>query len=457
MSTALGVWMNGRRVGEWRHVRGSRDEFRYDPDWLDDPQSRALSLSLPMTASATITSPVVRYYFDNLLPDDPRIRERLQRRFATRSTDTFDLLEALGRDCVGAVQLLPIGETPTGWDRITADRLTSRDVETILAAVPTATHPVLGGMEDEEDFRISIAGGQEKTALLRIGSTWHRPRAATPTSHILKLPLGTVGGLKLDLSHSVDNEWLCATLLAELGLVVAPSEIGRFGEQRVLVVERFDRRWQRVGHSNPKSSRFTPPPNAWLARLPQEDFCQAAGVSREQKYESSGGPGIAQILRTLSRAENPIADRRRFALTQLAFWMLAAIDGHAKNFSIFHHRGGTYGLTPLYDVLSAWPVIGHGANKLALNKVKLAMALRGSGRPHYKLAEIHPRYFEALANSLGDPEAWPAMQQLAAFVPDAIERAQAKLPADFAPSVWSNVTAGLVRQATAFLKAVPRQ
>ncbi len=435
-------------------MRGARDEFRYDPAWLDDPQSRALSLSLPMTASATITSPVVRHYFDNLLPDDPRIRERLQRRFSTRSADTFDLLDALGRDCVGAVQLLPIGETPTGWDHIAADRLTSKDVEAILAAVPTATPSMLGGMEDEEDLRISIAGGQEKTALLRIGSTWHRPRAATPTSHILKLPLGTVGGLKLDLSHSVDNEWLCATLLAELGLAVAPTEIGRFGEQRVLVVERFDRRWQRIGDGNPKNSRFTPPPNAWLARLPQEDFCQAAGVSHEQKYESSGGPGIEQILRTLSRAENPTADRRRFALTQLAFWILAAIDGHAKNFSIFHHRGGTFGLTPLYDVLSAWPVIGHGSSKLDLKKVKLAMALRGGGRPHYKLTEVQPRYFEALANSLGDPDAWPAMQELAERVPGAIERAQAKLPDDFAPFVWNSVTAGLRRQATTFLKVV---
>lgn len=446
--------MNGRHVGEWRQVRGARDELRYDPAWLNDPRSRALSLSLPMTASATITSPSVRHYFDNLLPDDPRIRDRLQRRFSTRSANTFDLLEALGRDCVGAVQLLPLGEQPTGWDRITADKLTSRDVEAILRAVPTATPPVLGGVQDEEDFRISIAGGQEKTALLRLGSTWHWPRGATPTSHILKLPLGTVGGLKLDLSHSVDNEWLCATLLAELGLVIAPSEIGRFGEQRVLIVERFDRRWQGIRAGDPKSPRFKPPPNAWLARLPQEDFCQATGVSYEQKYESIGGPGIPQLLQILSRAEQPIVDRRRFALAQLAFWMLAAIDGHAKNFSIFHHRGGGYGLTPLYDVLSAWPVIGHGVNKLALKKVKLAMALRGGGRPHYKLTEIQPRYFEALAISLGDPDAWPAMKELAESVPAAIERAQAKLPDDLAPVVWDSITTGLRRQATAFLKAV---
>ena len=446
----LGVWMNGRRVAEWRQVRGGRDELRYDPGWIGDPHSRALSLSLPMTASVTITSPVVRNFFDNLLPDDPRIRERLRRRFSTPSAGTFDLLAALGRDCVGAVQLLPAGEAPEGWDRIAADRLTSRQVEAILTSVPMATPLALGAQE--EDFRISIAGGQEKTALLRIGNAWYRPRGATPTSHILKLPLGTVGGLRLDLSHSVDNEWLCSMILRELGLPAAHSEVGRFGDQRVLVVERFDRRWQGIGTANPHSARFKPPPKAWLARLPQEDFCQVEGLSHELKYESSGGPGIPQVLRILSRAQRPAGDRRVFALAQLAFWMLAAIDGHAKNFSIFHYRGGSYGLTPLYDVISAWPVIGHGPNKLALKKVKLAMALRGSARPHYRLVEMHPRHFEEFAHSLGDPDAWPAMKRLAERVPTAIARAEKHIPADFAPEIWSSITAGLRGQASAFLK-----
>ncbi len=47
-------------------------------------------------------------------------------------------------------------------------------------------------------------------------------------------------------------------------------------------------------------------------------------------------------------------DVRAFVLSQLAFWLLAAIDGHAKNFSLFRRRDG-YLLAPLYDVLSAWP------------------------------------------------------------------------------------------------------
>lgn len=446
--------MNGRRVGVWRQIRGERDQFRYDREWPQDPQSRPLSLSLPMTADVQITSPTVRYYFDNLLPDDQRIRDRLRTRFGTRSADTFDLLEALGRDCVGAVQLLPEGEAPEGWNRVVSTPMSVKDVEAHLRSVPTARAPVFGAQQDEDDFRISIAGAQEKTALLRIGSTWHRPRGATPTTHILKLPLGIVGGgLELDLSDSVDNEWLCAALLTELGLPTAHTEIGRFGSQRVLIVRRFDRRWLDIGDRDPNGARFKPLPQSWIARLPQEDFCQATGQPSALKYEKDGGPGMENILGILARSQQPRSDQARFVLSQLAFWLLAATDGHAKNFSIFHLRGGGYSLTPLYDVLSAWPVIGPRARQLSIQKVRLAMAMRSGRRAHYKLDEIQPRHFHALADRLGDDQLWPAMLELIEGVPRAIARVEKQLPEDFAEPVWTSITSGIGRQAKVFLEA----
>src|SRR5262245_56602370 len=256
MVSSLDVWMNGQHVGVWRQIRDGRDQFVYDATWLEDPQFRLLSLSLPVTASREITSPLVRHYFDNLLPDNPRIRERMRNRYRTRSADAFDLLEAVGRDCVGAVQLTPEGEEPVGWDRIDSKALKTRDVETILRAVPTAAGPPGPTLEGEEELRISIAGAQEKTALLRIGSIWHLPLGATPTTHSLKLPLGIVGGgLQLDLSDSVDNEWLCAALFEAMQLPVARTEIATFGEQRALVVERFDRLWRDIGKLDPRAAR----------------------------------------------------------------------------------------------------------------------------------------------------------------------------------------------------------
>ncbi len=448
--SALGVWMNGRYVGAWQQVRGGRDRFSYDKGWISDPQSRALSLSLPMTSDAAITSDAVAYYFDNLLPDSQGIRDRIQTRFNTRSANTFDLLEAIGRDCVGAVQLLPEAEAPKGWDTLNVQPLKPKELEAILLAVPTISAPLLNGANKGDDLRISLAGAQEKTALTRIGRHWYRPLGSTPTTHILKLPLGLIGNRRLDLSHSVDNEWLCAALLKELGLPVANTDIGQFGGQRALIVERFDRRWQNVGEADPRAPNFEPLAGTWIARLPQEDFCQATGRPRTAKYESEGGPSLRDILQVLARAEHPAADQQRFMLSQLAFWMLAATDGHAKNFSIYHRRGGGFGLTPLYDVLSTWPVLGKRADQLDIRELKLAMALRGKNA-HYKIVEIQPRHFQALAEKYPRAEAWPAMIELAGRVEGAIKAVQQRLPKGFAESVCAPLFKGVLEQAKSLL------
>ena len=238
--------------------------------------------------------------------------------------------------------------------------------------------------DEQEDFRISLAGAQEKTALFGMAGAWFRPHHATPTTHIFKLPLGIIGGFRGDFSDSVENEWLCAQVLRELGLPVADAAIAHFGDQRALVVTRFDRRWMGVDAAEVQKKRFTPRKGTWIARLPQEDLCQAMGLPPTLRYEADGGPSMQDALTLLASSEHPTSDQTNFALAQVAFWLLAATDGHGKNFSLRQHAGGTYGLTPLYDVLSAWPIIGHGKNQLAIEKAKLAMALRGR-RAHYRL------------------------------------------------------------------------
>ena len=154
--------------------------------------------------------------------------------------------------------------------------MSEEDVERHLMQITRSGPPGRG--DDSEDLRISLAGAQEKTALLWHNGGWMRPHGSTPTTHILKLPLGLVGHRKADLTASVENEWLCMNLLAEFGLPVAQTAILNFGTQKVLGVERFDRRMH--------------PSGKWIMRLPQEDFCQALGVPPHLKYESDGGPGL---------------------------------------------------------------------------------------------------------------------------------------------------------------------
>jgi len=423
----LDVWMNGEFVGRWTSgARGS--SFTYDRGWLASASVRPLSLSLALREDP-IRGAAVENYFDNLLPERKPARRRLAAAFGAKSLGSFDLLEQVGRDCAGAVQLLPAGSPAPDVRRIDAEPMTPAAIEHLLDQ--TASERMLGRHEADEGLRLSIAGVQDKTALLWHEGCWHRPVGATPTTHLLKLPLGAAGAQRIDFSHSVQNEWLCAQIARAYGLPVASCELARFGRHTVLVVERFDRRWMRDG---------------WWLRLPQEDFCQVNGLAPEQKYEERGGPGMARILDTLRGSQRPDADRRNFLAAQLFFWLLAAPDGHAKNFSIFLHAGGRFELAPLYDILSAWPAVGVGPRKFDYRKLKLAMAVH-SKNAHYRMESIVRGHWNAVArdNAIGTD----AEEIIQAFIRDAprvLSEVQSRLPPGFPAEVAEPVLQGLVAQ-----------
>ncbi|WP_244129833.1 HipA N-terminal domain-containing protein [Burkholderia gladioli] len=188
----LALWANGEPVGRWTVTARGEMELRYDDAWFRSPRRRPLSLSLPFTVgNAAIRGPAVSHYFEGLLPDSDTIRKRVAARFRTGSTDAFDLLRVIGRDCVGALQLLPEGEMPQGIDRIDGIALDEEAIEPDRFA---------GARDPDDDFRISLAGAQEKDAFLWWNGRWMKPRGATPTTHIFKLPLGLIGGRRADFS-----------------------------------------------------------------------------------------------------------------------------------------------------------------------------------------------------------------------------------------------------------------
>lgn len=424
---SLNVWMNGQPVGTWTVAENRPQRFQYAEAWIKSQAARILSLSLPFQpGNQAHAGKTVENFFDNLLPESKEIRERLQQKFRARSGQAFDLLDEIGRDCVGAVQLLPEDEEPRGWDRIAATPLTQTQVEHLLKAVVS---PAFASQVEADQFRISIAGAQEKTALLWHEGQWHIPKGATPTTHILKLPLGLVGNMQADMSTSVENEWLCSKLVAAYGMEVADCRIQVFGETKALVVERFDR-------------RLAPHAGYWL-RLPQEDMCQATATPAATKYEADNGPGMKKILDLLRGSSQQQHDRRTFLKAQILFWMLAATDGHAKNFSIFHERNATYRMTPLYDVLSAWPVIGEGPNHLSSHRVKLAMAWR-SENAHYRISEIQRRHINRVAANLGvGKNAEDIIEELLVDTPKAIDKVREQLPNNFPEQVSNRIFDGL--------------
>ncbi len=517
----LVTWMNNQRVGELTKLANGAHTFKYAPEWLASRYARPLSLSLPLQRG-NITSDAVFNFFDNLLPDSPIVRDRIVKRYHAKSRQPFDLLSEIGRDSVGAVTLIPEDETVThpimAWEKLTEARL-----EEVLTAYK-ADIP-LGMIREENDFRISVAGAQEKTALLRIGNDWCIPKGITPTTHIIKLPIGEIRqpNATLDLSQSVDNEYYCLLLAKELGLNVPDAEIIKAGNVRALAVERFDRRWnaertvllrlpqedmcQTFGlPSIPKG--ITPTthiiklpigeirqPNAtldlsqsvdneyyclllakelglnvpdaeiikagnvralaverfdrrWnaertvLLRLPQEDMCQTFGLPSSVKYESDGGPGIARIMAFLMGSSEALKDRYDFMKFQVFQWLIGATDGHAKNFSVFIQAGGSYRLTPFYDIISAFPVLGGHISDL-----KLAMGLNASKGKKTAIDKIYPRHFLATAKVLRFPEVQmhEILSDFARMIPAALDNVKTSLPTDFPENVVTAVESNVLR------------
>lgn len=427
----LNLWMNGQHIGYWSKKLGI-EELQYDNDWVKQSQSRPLSMSLPFTpGNQKLRGDSVKFYFDNLLPDSTDIRERLAHKFGSKSASPFDLLAELGRDCVGAIQLLPPDEEPNNIKTIEYTPLTEKDIAQTLRNI-ISVNP-FGAQNTQADLRISLAGAQEKTGLLWYKNQWCKPLNATPTTHIFKLPLGLVGNMKADMHESVENEWLCSKIVSAFQIPVAHCDIGLFEDQKALIVERFDRKFSSDG--------------SWIIRLPQEDLCQASGTSPLQKYQADGGLSLTDCLSLLSGTVSPTHDKIIFLKAQIIFWLLCATDGHSKNFSIQYLSRDVYKLSPLYDILSIHPIIGNKGGQIAPQKIKMAMAIRGS-KNYYHVQKIQRRHFisQAILAGFTESEAEEIINNVTNSVEAVIHKVTEQIPDDFPKALADKIFEGMLKQ-----------
>ncbi|NRA54481.1 MAG: type II toxin-antitoxin system HipA family toxin [Gammaproteobacteria bacterium] len=430
----LNVLMNGYHVGIFSKNPQGTHSFTYSKKWLTNQNSRPISLSMPLRQSPYIGDEVYNY-FDNLLPDNSQVRDRIVTRHHANSTQPFDLLSAIGQDSIGALQLIPANYQAPDIKKITKKSLTDSALVKIIKGYQS--NIPLGMLKENDDFRISIAGAQEKTALLNLNDQWYLPTGSTPTTHILKLPIGTIVSHShtLDMTDSVENELVCMQLSHAFGLPTAHCNILNVGDVKVLSVQRFDRK---------KSSD-----NQWIMRLPQEDFCQILNKPSGLKYQSDGGPDIKDIMNVLLGSDQPQRDRATFMMSQVLFWLLAASDGHAKNFSIFINPKGGYQLTPLYDIMSVYPVMGSkGLNK---REIKMAMKLNSptTAKGTYLWERIFPRHFIATAKACGfSQEAMQdILQNFKQQAPLAIATVRANLPKNFPTKISETIFDGVLERA----------
>ncbi|HGU4860305.1 TPA: HipA domain-containing protein [Escherichia coli] len=223
-----------------------------------------------------------------------------------------------------------------------------------------------------------------------------------------------------------ENETITRPIMAWEKLTIIKA-----GNVRALAVERFDRRWN--------AERTV------LLRLPQEDMCQTFGLPSSVKYESDGGPGIARIMAFLMGSSEALKDRYDFMKFQVFQWLIGATDGHAKNFSVFIQAGGSYRLTPFYDIISAFPVLG--GTGIHISDLKLAMGLNASKGKKTAIDKIYPRHFLATAKVLRFPEVQmhEILSDFARMIPAALDNVKTSLPTDFPENVVTAVETNVLR------------
>ena len=383
----LDVHMHGRHVGTLDGSDRRSLRFAYAPEYVGDPSSTPLSVSMPLRESP-YSHATVHPYLWGLLPDNERVLERWAREFGCSSSDVTGLLAGVGTDVAGAAQYVQPGDAPEESQRGHVDWVDDAEIAQFLRDVRRDTtawrlHP---------EGRWSLAGAQTKIALLHDEATgrWGVPSGSTPTTHILKPAITELDDFDI-------NEHLCLAAAGSLGMRAAATSIQAFDDQRVLVVKRYDRIVQDDGA---------------ILRVHQEDLCQALSVHPAKKYESDGGPSAGDLGRIVDEVSAG-TDTRRLHDALVYHWLTMSTDGHAKNFSLLL-SGAQTRLAPMYDVASGLP-------HLHPQKAKLAHKIGGENRP----ARIQWRHWERLARSIKlDPdESRSRIRSMIERVPDAFAAA----------------------------------
>ncbi|MBO9135039.1 HipA domain-containing protein [Rhizobium sp. B230/85] len=307
--------------------------FAYRSDYLSRSDATPLSLSLPLGTNP-FEDLVARPFFDNLLQERDSALSDIMAREGLSRDDVVGLLYHLGKDCAGAISILPAGAAPTkvpgeyGKDYLPLDL---KRLEAIVDALHKRKR-LPAGMEDPSP----LAGMQSKIALtvLPDGSLAEPvPGSGAPTTHILKVP---------DQDHLQDapleNEAM--RLSQSLGSDTADTVVLPLGGLNTLLVTRFDRALDQQNR---------------IVRIHQEDFAQALGLPASLKYERRGAGNrrfnVSAIRRVLEATIDPAGAKEIFIRATLFDLLVGNADGHAKNFALLYERGGRIRMAPRYDIL----------------------------------------------------------------------------------------------------------
>jgi serine/threonine-protein kinase HipA len=330
MTASLAVFLGEERWGAIERRGPSRYRFTYDAQayasyTLD---GAILSASLPMQPEPFPPSRTAPF-FEGLLPEGA-VRVALAKKFGLSQEDGFGLLAELGAECAGAVAVRPDGEQSQSRTEWGTRLLSEEEMEALVEELPRRP---LGVSAEPGGLRLSLGGIQDKLVLVRTPlGQFGQPTGGAPSTCLLKPDYGHYEDLAV-------NESFCMQVAARAGLDAASTELLAIGKTPCLYVERFDRTAAGVGE---------------VARIHQEDMCQALGILPAAKYEENGGPSVAAIVDLLRSLGGPRAAVfiNVFVRAVALNFLLGNSDAHGKNFSLLYEPERGVRLAPLYDVVS---------------------------------------------------------------------------------------------------------
>lgn len=356
----LDVYLLGNLTGKLVQAPSGELSFSYAEPYLENGRI-ALSLSMPLGESE-YTGPEVKAYFSGLLPDQ-ELRSRIAAILGVSANNPFALLAEIGGECAGAVSLYPEGSLPPPDPGNPAEKWRALDESALLEILDRLkTRPLLAG---EDGIRLSLAGAQNKLAVVCRDSRLFLPLDGQPTSHIIKPMLAEV-------EESVFNEYFCMRLAKKMGIPTPGVSILWVGDQPCYMVERYDREIDENGS---------------IRRLHQEDFCQALGIPPEFKYEREGGPSLNQCRRLIvTESATPAVDLVGLHRLVIFNYLIGNADAHGKNFALLWTAAKPR-LAPAYDLISTDVYPQFSKN----------MAMKIGGK--YNPGRVYPRHWHSFAGS----------------------------------------------------------
>jgi serine/threonine-protein kinase HipA len=305
--------------------------FTYSDQWDKNP------IACTLTKKYIEWKDGLHPFFQNLCPEG-WLREKQSKVGRLDSQDDLGFILRFGKDCIGAVGIMPVYETEIDLEQNGA----------IVASIKSNK---------------TISGVQEKLLVYKGLDKFYPSQNNDPATYIAKFDSNSYPDL-------VRNEYKCLRLAQA---VIGKDKVTDFSsnileDRATLIVKRFDRDGN--------------------IKLKMEEFAQILNKSSREKYDSSYEAIGSRILQ---HSVSPEIDLLLYFKQIIFNIIIGNTDAHLKNFALLETKNGMR-LSPAYDLVNTMLYYKQG------HDTKLALAL---GEEKLQWSDINRKILSDFGKNIG--------------------------------------------------------